>query len=287
MNVTRYDNARDFYVRSESLWMRNEAAECMNIGITNALIEQWDRYSDDNYLATVEDDGGKVVLTAIRTPPRNLILSLTDRYDALDSLVEHLHATYGTLTGVMAEVEVGRQFSEKWVALTNTTYRLGMPEQIYRLEKIKPVSGVSGHARHVTPKDRDQVVDWIIDFEVEAFGKADPVARERREIWFDAVFEQPSRGLYVWEDNGVGVSMAGHQGPTPNGMRIGPVYTPPDKRGHGYASALTAHISQTLLNTGRKFCFLFTDLRNLTSNKIYQQICYEPVIECAVYEFTA
>src|SRR4051794_1327852 len=38
-----------------------------------------------------------------------------------------------------------------------------------------------------------------------------------------------------------------------------------------------AAVSQHLLDSGRKFCFLFTDLANPTSNKIYQQIGYEPV----------
>lgn len=286
MNVTRYDNARAFYDRAESLWMRNEAADCLSIGITNWLISLTDGPGEDVYMVTVEDSN-EVVLTAIRTPPRNLILSLTDRPDALNPLVEHVHATYGTLTGVQAEAEVGRQFSEKWSALTKTSYRMNMPERIYRLEEVVPVSGVPGHARHVTPADKAWAVDCVCAFEMEAFGLSESgINREGNEKWFDRVFEEPNRGIYVWEDNGL-VCLTAHQGPTPNGMRIGPVYTPPEHRGHGYASALTAHVSQTLLDAGRKFCFLYTDLRNPTSNKIYQQVGYEPVIDCAVYEFTS
>jgi predicted GNAT family acetyltransferase len=64
------------------------------------------------------------------------------------------------------------------------------------------------------------------------------------------------------------------------------VYSPPEKRGHGYASACTAAVSQMLLDNGRKFCFLYTDLRNPTSNKIYQQIGYQPVLDFAEYSFT-
>jgi predicted GNAT family acetyltransferase len=67
--------------------------------------------------------------------------------------------------------------------------------------------------------------------------------------------------------------------PTPNGIRIGPVYTPPGLRRRGYASAATAAASQTELDNGRRYIFLFTDLSNPTSNKIYQQIGYEPVID--------
>jgi predicted GNAT family acetyltransferase len=68
-------------------------------------------------------------------------------------------------------------------------------------------------------------------------------------------------------------------------MRIGPVYTPPALRKRGYASALTAALSQELLDSGRKFCFLFTDLANPTSNRIYQQIGYQAVCDVDEYRF--
>ncbi|MFG1626072.1 GNAT family N-acetyltransferase [Kribbella sp. NPDC049227] len=42
-------------------------------------------------------------------------------------------------------------------------------------------------------------------------------------------------------------------------VRIGPVYTPPEFRGHGYGSALTAAVMQYLRAAGDDVC-LFTDL---------------------------
>src|SRR5581483_201888 len=82
------------------------------------------------------------------------------------------------------------------------------------------------------------------------------------------------RSFGVWEVDGEVVSMCGYGGPTPNGIRIGPVYTPPEHRGHGYASALTAEVSQHQLDAGRTFCFLYTDATNPTSNAIYERIGY-------------
>jgi predicted GNAT family acetyltransferase len=79
--------------------------------------------------------------------------------------------------------------------------------------------------------------------------------------------------------------MAGSTGPTPHGIRIGAVYTPPEYRQRGYASACVAYLSQMMLDSGRKFCFLFTDLSNPTSNHIYQQIGYEPVCDVDNYVF--
>jgi predicted GNAT family acetyltransferase len=79
--------------------------------------------------------------------------------------------------------------------------------------------------------------------------------------------------------------MAGFGGLTPNGIRIGPVYTPPDERRRGYGSALTAALTQQLLDGGRRFCFLFTDLANPTSNRIYQQIGYRAVSDVDLWVF--
>jgi predicted GNAT family acetyltransferase len=57
------------------------------------------------------------------------------------------------------------------------------------------------------------------------------------------------------------------------------VYTPPEHRGHGYGSAVTAAASQIALDRGKRFCFLYTDLANPTSNAIYTRIGYRPVCD--------
>jgi hypothetical protein len=88
----------------------------------------------------------------------------------------------------------------------------------------------------------------------------------------------------LWED-GEPVSLAAAGGPTPNGIRIGPVYTPPELRGRGYASALVAELTRVQLEGGRRFCFLFTDLANPTSNRIYQRVGYEPVTDVDQWSF--
>jgi predicted GNAT family acetyltransferase len=92
-------------------------------------------------------------------------------------------------------------------------------------------------------------------------------------------------GLELWEDGSKQVSLCGYGGRTPHGIRIGPVYTPPELRGRGYASALVARVTRQLLEEGRDYCFLYTDLANPTSNRIYTQIGYELVCESSEYAF--
>jgi predicted GNAT family acetyltransferase len=90
--------------------------------------------------------------------------------------------------------------------------------------------------------------------------------------------------MYLWDD-GAPVSMCGISGPTPHGIRIGPVYTPPPSRGRGYASNLVAAASQRALDAGRRSVFLLTDLANPTSNDIYESIGYERVRDVDQYLF--
>ena len=89
---------------------------------------------------------------------------------------------------------------------------------------------------------------------------------------------------YIWEDGGP-VSMLQATGATPHGIRIGAVYTPPELRRRGYASALTAAASQAELDRGRRWCFLFTNLANPTSNRIYQAIGYRPIRDLRICRF--
>ena len=48
---------------------------------------------------------------------------------------------------------------------------------------------------------------------------------------------------------------------------------------------MVADLSQMLLDKGFKYCLLFTDLANPTSNNIYRQIGYQPVSDWNEYSF--
>ena len=80
------------------------------------------------------------------------------------------------------------------------------------------------------------------------------------------------------------VAMAGVFDAVAGVARIGPVYTPPDRRGRGYASALVAEVSDAVLTRGQR-CILYTDLENPTSNAIYRALGYRAVAEALKYRF--
>ena len=72
---------------------------------------------------------------------------------------------------------------------------------------------------------------------------------------------------------------------TPHGARVGPVYTPPDRRRPRLCLGLRRGREPGRLDSGLRFLFLFTDLANPTSNHIYEAIGYEPVRDVDIWRF--
>jgi uncharacterized protein len=137
-----------------------------------------------------------------------------------------------------------------------------------------------------TEADLQVLTDWREAFTAEAVPH-EASSREEVESYtrqrFAAARERV--GTFIWEVDGQPVSMASYGGPTPNSLRIGAVYTPPEYRRRGYASACTAATCDFILSSGRSFATLYTDLANPTSNHIYQAIGFEPVCDAVQYRF--
>jgi predicted GNAT family acetyltransferase len=282
MNLTRLSSPHDFRARAEAFLLEREVEHNLPLGLTTALIFNPDLYGTQPYFAVVED-AGKVIAAAMMTPPYRLVLSLCEDREALELIAHDVHDFRPDTPGVTGPVPVGLHFAEIWHGLTDCSFRKSMAERIYKLEKVKPPPGVSGHMRRAVEADRALLIEWMTAFQQEAFGEPDPAAVERMAHNM-LVMPPEMRGTYLWEDPHP-VSLVSYGGPTPNSMRLGPVYTPPECRRKGYASACTAWVSQTLLDSGRKFCTLFTDLANPTSNHIYQEVGYEPVCDVDEYMF--
>jgi uncharacterized protein len=282
VQLRRFENAAEYYERVKPFLLTHEAEHNVMLGICSTLL-QTDIYQFPPYLAYVEDNG-EIVAAAMRTPPHNLILSDMADESTVEIIAEDVHLTYSDLRGAIGLKAIGKAFANTWKTMTGQDYRLNIEERLYRLQKVNPVNQVNGDYRVATEADREILVQWFIDFSVEAL---DGMLREdaERQVNIRLTSDSGQRGLRLWWDNGKPVSFAGYGGLTPHGIRIGPVYTPPELRGHGYASACVAALSQELLDAGRKFVFLFTDLSNPTSNHIYQTIGYEPVCDVDEYRF--
>jgi uncharacterized protein len=282
VQLKRFENAVEYYERVKPFLVAHEAEHNVMLGICSTLM-QTDIYQFPPYLAYVEDQG-QIVAAAMRTPPFNLVVSDMVDDAPVKTLVEDAYATYNDLKGIVGLKAISKSFAQTWKTITGQDYRLNIEERLYCLEQVKRIGHVSGDCRAATEADREILIRWFIDFSDEAL---DGMSREdaERQVDMRLASDSAQRGLRVWCDDGKPVSFAGYGGQTPHGIRIGPVYTSPELRGHGYASACVAALSQELLDAGRQFVFLFTDLSNPTSNHIYQTIGYEPVCDVDEYRF--
>jgi predicted GNAT family acetyltransferase len=278
MELRRFPRVEDFLAAATPFLVEREAEHNLILGVTGNLRDAPETFEPDPYLATVTASG-RVIAAAMQTPPFQLVLSEIDDPAALEVLAIDLAER--DLPGVLGPVEHVGSFVEMRTARGGAPGRLHISERIFRLTGVRPPHPVAGHARIAEPGDRDLVARWIEAFMREALGHADPAeVAANTDRWL----ARQGRTLHLWADGDV-VSLAGVGSPTPNGIRIGPVYTPPEARNRGYASALVAAVSQAQLDSGRRFCFLFTDKANPTSNHIYETIGYEHVRDLDFWRF--
>jgi uncharacterized protein len=204
--------------------------------------------------------------------------------EALQQLVADLAGDIPDLSGVLGPSAVAEAFAWRWAERRGRLARRGMATRIFQLDTVTPAPAVAGALRPATAADLDLLVSWVAAFtrETGQRGEADE-ARARAGVSRTIA----AGGLHLWEVEGAGpVSMANSTGATPSGIRINMVYTPPELRRRGYASACVGALSQAMLDAGRRFCFLYTDLANPTSNHIYQELGYRPVADADTYDFT-
>lgn len=282
LSVRRCPDAAAFLMVAEPFLLRAEAAHNLILGLAGQLRGGTRQYLASPYLAVVME-GEAVVGAVLRTPPHNLILSTAPR-EALPAIAATVRAEFVMLPGLIAPAEISRAFAAEWQRVSGQAYHLHVAERVFQLDAVIPVQGVPGAVRQATERDRAFLLGWLLAFRDETVQRGDRAEIERS---LDARLHVAPEigGLWVWEDGGEAVSLAGYGGPTAHGIRIGPVYTPPAHRGRGYASANVAALSQWLLDSGRRFCFLFTDLANPTANGIYRQIGYRPVCDMDEYAF--
>jgi predicted GNAT family acetyltransferase len=194
----------------------------------------------------------------------------------LSELAEAVAADAPDLPGVVGEAATAAAFAGHWAELLKTPAQPVEGGRIYRLGPVRAVERPPGTARRGLVEERELYLSWADGFLADTDSQF-PIAR--------LVDRHLASGrLWVWDDGGP-VSMASISGPVAGVARVGHVYTPPERRGKGYAAACVVHVSQATMEAGADECILHTQLANPTSNAIYRRIGYEPVSEVLFYRF--
>ena len=217
---------------------------------------------------------GATVGAALRTPPYKVALAGMSA-DVTRALGVRLRDV--DLPGAFGDLDTVAAFADA----AGRRYRVHIHEIQHVLTKLVPPPQAPGAARPYVHQDGDLYAEWNEGFVVETGvtrGGLDVVAALERRI-------SAGGGLWLWEVDGVPVSMCGRTMPVCGVPRIGPVWTPPKHRNHGYAAAVTAYVCEQAFADGAQACTLFADAANPTSNGIYERIGFQPVAETVEAEF--
>ena len=248
--------------------MRRESENNLILGIAEQLVTQ---PLPRTFLATMEHDG-IVVGCAFRTHAFKVGVTRMP-VGAAQSLAETIVDVFDDAPSVLGPEGVASIVASRIAEKRGKHVHPGMPQRIYELHHVDfPVQLPPGRLRLAQQSDVDIVTSWLEAFTQETnHGPGDVRSYAASHI--------SNKTLFLWDDEGEPRTTALWAGTTPNGVRIGFVYTPPAFRGRGYASACVAGASQRALESGYSFCCLYTDLNNRTSNSIYQNIGYRPVAD--------
>ncbi|WP_327075590.1 GNAT family N-acetyltransferase (plasmid) [Kitasatospora purpeofusca] len=224
---------------------------------------------------------GEVRAAFARTPQQGLVTTPLSAPEVA-ALVARLLDDGESLQGMSGDRESVEALAEAWQQSTGAVVVQQRNERLYALDALKaPHPAPAGRARVANSSDRTQLARWAQEYTV-AIGEASD-----RDFGAWAEARLAYGGVMLWENaEGRPVSMAGSSPLIAGQVRIAPVYTPSHLRGHGYASAVTAAVTQAALNIGADNVLLFTDLANPTSNALYQRLGYRPVADFMSCRFT-
>ncbi len=262
------------------IFTQYQAAEAFSSNVLDMLNEHtiqnnllYRNIGDGNIMLTVKDDAGRVLLAADRTPPHPLVMyPRGNRFDEqlLRFFARSLVENGIDIDFVFAETGLAQSFVRHYAEASGkrfaTAQRLALSVTDVANQPEKPAHG---KLRPATKADLFFLPHWCADFTV-ACGIGGYDLQSGMESAKRLVEEGQ---LYIWED-GVPVSMAATHRKVPGCRLIGYVYTPPQLRGKGYASACVSALTQSLLTEDYPKCALYVDCDNPVSNAIYERIGY-------------
>ena len=263
---------QEFYEAAWSPLSQNLMPNNMILGVLDSLSDKSVWQTDATGALVFE--GETLVGAMLQTKPsRPLISEMSPEaaWFAFEQWVKKFgppESIFGPAQSVNAIIQNGRSRNSSWIESVT-------PMMAYELMSVVfPSMPAHGLMRFAHAGDEEILEKFVLGFYIDC-----NLPEVRSPTLKDDVVKVVKRllqnqSVVVWELDGTPVAIAAEIRKASFGSTVSLVYTPPEHRGHGYASSLVAHLSQHLLNQGAPRCLLFTDANNPTSNAIYQRIGY-------------
>lgn len=264
--VIKHKNVQEFLDKVKIHLEQNELENNLILGVCNGIPNKLEENNNLVFLS-IEDEEGKIVCS-IKTISKAIIGGTSNEETGISKIANFYIQHNIDLSGIVGQRNYSNSFA--------TTYHKEIERKkefiSHKLEKTEKIEFAKGQMALCEEIDVDLIVDWTSKFQEET----NLLPRKSIEqIEKDSISYIKNRLFYKWQFEGKTVSIACIIRETANYGIVGGVYTPLENRGNGYASSLVYELSNEILKTF-KFCGLFTDKDNPTSNKIYRNIGYIP-----------
>lgn len=237
-----------------------------------------------SWFAVVTGQAGEVAGVAMRTAPFSPYpLYLLPMPDAASvALADALVDRSEEVGGVNGVLPAARVCAERIADRTGGAVAASMHTRLFELGTLVDPAPVPGRLRAAYDDEAPLALEWFCRFLADADEQAGRAGHgDRAEgITLEDISARIGLGrIWVWVDeDDLPRHLTGANPPAYGVARIGPVFTPKEHRGRGYASAAVAEVSRSLLAEGSRVT-LFTDQANPTSNRIYLALGFEPVMD--------
>ncbi|HUQ51378.1 MAG TPA: GNAT family N-acetyltransferase [Gammaproteobacteria bacterium] len=275
LTIERYTAPERFLAAAQEWLLEAEVENNLLLGIALNLRGREAREPRPYWLIVRADE--RIVACACRTPPNPLVLSHAPA-TAIARLATELSAADPALSGVTGPETESAAFASAWTAQRGGHPRTRFRLRLHELSHVTFAGVAKGGLRKATTADLALAREWT-DAYVRDTGITPSVDIAQRLI--------DREQLFLWIDGREPRAMVAATRETRSGCSINGVYTPPHFRRHGYATAAVAALSGERLAGGLRFCCLYTDATNPTSNSIYAKIGYRPIRDDVEIAFDA
>ncbi|WP_377867246.1 GNAT family N-acetyltransferase [Bacillus sp. R86525] len=261
-----YEEILRFKEDVTSFLEKNEQANNLILGVLQVVQEP--------IFMAVAKRGEEIAVVFLQTVEKQMIVATSEiAEEDIVELAKELTKVYPDIPGFIGNKKVIQKLAEEIAILEQKKMVVGMEQGVYELKRVKKWNK-DGVFRTINSDELPLIEKWIYQFCEDV--KLPTTKEEAKQTAHTLI---TTNRLFGLEIGGKLVSVAAKTRPTTNNITVNFVYTPKEERKKGYASNCVAALSQRMLDEGYKTTTLYTDLANPISNKIYQEIGYEQIME--------
>jgi ribosomal protein S18 acetylase RimI-like enzyme len=281
MHCKVHPNVSEFLNVCEEFLLRNESEHNLILG--KPVGSNSDSSAETNSILVSIQEENNLAGAAVLNPSGRSLLSKMDGA-AVRILIDFIEQRKIRIDSIIGPIESTECFVEFWRSSNGPPAKLSLHTGVYELISVRFPKMDN---RVLIPTDAvspNIALQYLLGFLIDCFPDMDDPQTAAAKM-FD--HHAQARTLFFWKNPGdpVPVCMAAKARESRNAATISLVYTPPTLRRQGHASRMVAALSDRFLKEGKKFCNLFADMANPTSNDIYQEIGYRKIGENKHFKF--